>query len=79
MRALYLLFLLVFAGALGAFVYYNRQEVSLRFLDWSLTASLAAVTAVAYVLGMFTGWFIVGLLRSSVKHVTDRGRDPRPA
>lgn len=77
MRALYLLVLVAFAGAVGVFAYYNRQEVSLRFLDWSLTASLAAVTAVAYALGMLTGWSIVGLLRRSVRHVTDRGRDAR--
>ena len=79
MRALYLLFLVAFAGAVGAFAYYNRQDVSLRFLDWSLTASLAAVAGVAYLLGMLTGWSIVGLLRRSVERVTDRGRDARSA
>jgi hypothetical protein len=55
MRALYVLFLVAFAGAVGAFAYYNRQEVSLRFLDWSMSASLAAVAGVAYLLGMLTG------------------------
>jgi hypothetical protein len=75
MRALYLLFLVAFAGAVGAFAYYNRQEVSLRFLNWSLTASLAAVAGVAYLLGMLTGWSIVGLLRRSVERVRDRGHD----
>jgi hypothetical protein len=79
MRALYLLFLLAFAGVVGAFAYFNRQEVSLRFLDWSLTASLAAVAGVAYLLGMLTGWSIVGLLRRSVERVTDRGGDARSA
>ena len=79
MRALYLIVLLAFAGAVGAFAYYNRQEVSLRFFDWSLTASLAAVAGVAYLLGMLTGWSIVGLLRRSMERVTDRGRDTRSA
>jgi hypothetical protein len=79
MRALYLLFLVAFAGAVGAFAYYNRQEVSLRFLNWSLTASLAAVAGVAYLLGMLTGWSIVGLLRRSVERVRDRGHDARSA
>jgi hypothetical protein len=77
MRVLYLLFLVAFAGAVGAFAYFNRQEVALRFLDWSLTASLAAVAGAAYLLGMLTGWSIVGLLRRSVERVTDRGRDAR--
>jgi hypothetical protein len=79
MRALCLLFLLAFAGAVGAFAYYNRQDVSVRFFDWTLTASLAAVAGVAYLLGMLTGWSIVGVLRRSVERVTDRGRDTRSA
>jgi hypothetical protein len=79
MRALYLLFLLAFAGAVGAYAYFNREEASLRFFNWSLTASLAAVAGVAYLLGMLTGWSIVGLLRRSVERVADRGHDVRSA
>ena len=60
MRFLYFLFLLVFVGAVGIFAYYNRDVVTVRFLDWSTTASIAAVAGAAYLLGMVSGWTVVG-------------------
>src|SRR5205814_5056933 len=35
MRFLCFLFLVAFAGAVGAFAYFNREPVSLRFFEWS--------------------------------------------
>src|SRR5436189_5426685 len=35
MRVLCFLFLLVFVAAVGGFAYYNQQEVTLRFLNWT--------------------------------------------
>ncbi len=75
MRALCFLFLVAFAGAVGAFAYFNREEVSVRFLDWSLTTSLAAVAGAAYLLGMLSGWSVIGMLRRSVERVTAPRRD----
>jgi hypothetical protein len=74
MRALCLLFLVAFAGAVVAFAFFNRQDVSLRFFDWSLTTSLAAVAGVAYLLGMLSGWSIVGMVRRSIGRVTAPGQ-----
>jgi len=71
MRFLCLLFLLAFAGAVGAFAYFNLQEISLRFFDWSVTTSVAVVAGAAYLLGMLSGWSVVGLLRRSVARVTE--------
>jgi len=71
MRFLWFLFLLAFAGAVGAFAYFNQQEVSLRFFEWTATYSLALVVAAAYVLGMLSGWTVVGMLRRSVERVTE--------
>ncbi|HEY1380630.1 MAG TPA: hypothetical protein VGF55_27765 [Gemmataceae bacterium] len=74
MRALYFLFLLAFVAAVGAFAYFNRQEVSLRFFDWSMTTSVALVAAAAYVLGMLSGWTVVGMLRRSWDRVVEPTR-----
>jgi hypothetical protein len=71
MRALYLLFLVAFAGAVAAFAYFNRGEVEIRFLHWSVTTSLAALAGAAYLLGMLSGWAVVGLLRRSLQRVTE--------
>lgn len=72
MRFLCFLFLLVFAGIVGAFAYFNQQEVTLSFFDRSLTAPIAAVAGAAYVLGMLSGWTIVGMIRRSVHYITER-------
>jgi uncharacterized integral membrane protein len=72
MRFLCFLFLLVFAGAVAAFAYENQQEIGLRFLDWSWTVNVPLVLGAAYVLGMLSGWTVVGMVRRSVYRVTER-------
>ena len=72
MRTLCLFFLLVFLGAVGAFAAFNHQEVILRFFDWTWTTNLAALTGATYLLGMLSGWTVVGMIRKSIHRVTDR-------
>jgi ABC-type branched-subunit amino acid transport system permease subunit len=69
MRALYFLFLVAFAGAVGAFAYFNQQDVSVRFFDWSYTTTLAVLAGVSYLLGMLSGWSVVGMVRRSIDRV----------
>ena len=71
MRLLCFVFLLLFAGAVAAFAYFNQDEMTVRFLQWSTTASVAHVTAIAYGLGMLSGWTIVGMLRRSLRRVAE--------
>ena len=71
MRVLCLLFLLAFLAAVGIFAYQNQEEIPITFLQWSATRSLALVMAAAYLLGMLSGWTVVGLLRRSIGHVTE--------
>jgi hypothetical protein len=66
MRVICLLFLIVFAGAVAIFAYQNRDEMTLIFWDRTLTTSVAAVAGGAYLLGMLSGWSIVGMLRRSL-------------
>ncbi len=74
MRALCFLFLLVFVAAVGAFAFFNQQAVSLRFFDWSMTTSVALVAGAAYLLGMLSGWTVVGMLRRSWDRVVEPGQ-----
>lgn len=71
MRFLCFLFLLIFAGAVGAFAYFNQEELILRFFDYHLSASVAAVIGVAYLLGMLSGWSVWGMLRRSLREVSN--------
>ena len=70
MRFLCFLFLLLFAGAAGVFAYQNQQEITLTFFEWGTTASIALVVGAAYLLGMFSGWSVIGMLRRSIDTVS---------
>jgi uncharacterized integral membrane protein len=70
MRLLCFLFLLLFAGAVAAFAYANQNEVTLHFLNWSGTFILPVVIGAAYLLGMLSGWTVVGMVRRSISRVT---------
>ena len=65
MRFLCFLFLIAFAAVVFFFAQQNQQEVSLTFFDWNLRGNMALVIGSAYVLGMLSGWTVVGMLRRS--------------
>lgn len=72
MRLLYFLLLLIVAAAVAVFAVQNNEIVTLRYLDRSATTSLALLIAVVYLLGMVSGWTVVGFLKHSLKRVTER-------
>jgi hypothetical protein len=80
MRFLCFLFLVVLVAAVVAFAYFNQEPTTVRFMDWSVTASLAVVAGVTYLLGMFSGWTIVGMVRRSANRVIEgvENRYPQP-
>ena len=74
MRMFYFILLLIFLGALVAFAVQNRDTVAIKFMNWSDSYPLPALLGAAYVLGMFSGWTVVGMLRRSLKRVTEDRR-----
>ncbi len=68
-----LIFLLVLAAIL-IFAAQNTATQTIRFLNWSLNAPTALVTVASYLLGMLSGWTVVGFLSRSFRRVTE---DPR--
>ena len=71
MRFLCLLLLLAFLGAVGYFAYQNQQEVTLKFMDHELHTSFPLVAGVMYLLGMLSGWTVVGIVRRTVDRVIE--------
>lgn len=69
MRVVCLVFLLAFAGAVAFFAYQNQHDVKLVFWDQTVMANIALVIGACFVLGMLSGWTIVGMLRRSVDRV----------
>ena len=71
MRVFYFILLLLFIGALAAFAVQNREDVAFKFMNWGGSYPLPLLLAAAYVLGMFSGWSVVGMLRRSFQRVTE--------
>ena len=70
MRRVYGIVLLLLIGAIGMFALQNREPIALAFFGWGLYCPPALVVAVAYLLGMVSGWTVVGLVQRSLQRVT---------
>ncbi len=71
MRVFCLLFLVVFSAAVALFAYYNQDPTTIRFAEWQETSSLAMIAGIAYVLGMVSGWTVLGMIRRSTNRVVE--------
>jgi uncharacterized integral membrane protein len=74
MRLIQAMLLLAFLGAIIVFALQNTQVVTVRFLNWSADAPLAFASVAVYLLGMLSGWTVVGFMRRSIRDVTERPR-----
>lgn len=70
MRSVQAAILIVFLAAVGIFAIQNTQSTTVRFLHWSVTAPVALVSIVVYLVGMLTGWTVVAFLRRSIRRVS---------
>jgi uncharacterized integral membrane protein len=69
-RLLYLVLLMVLVAAVAVFAGQNAGPVDIRFIIWGLSPPVAVVVIAAYVLGMVSGWTVLGIFRRSWRHVT---------
>jgi uncharacterized integral membrane protein len=72
MRGFYAVLLLIFLAAIGLFAFQNQENVTLRYLDRSIVMPITLLIAAGYVLGMLSGWTVVGLITRSWRRVTER-------
>jgi uncharacterized integral membrane protein len=72
MRVVYLLILLLVLAAIIVFAVQNNENVTLNYLDRSVSCPLPLLIAAVYVLGMVSGWTVVGFLKRSIQKVTER-------
>ena len=75
MRFVYLLLLLIVVAAVAVFALQNYESVTLRYFDRRVTTSLPLLIAVVYLLGMVSGWTVVGFLKRSLHRVTERPKN----
>lgn len=65
MRTVCLLFLLLFVAAVGLFAYQNNYDSSVTFADRKWELPFPALVGLVYLLGMLSGWTVVGMVRRS--------------
>jgi uncharacterized integral membrane protein len=67
----YFLILVLFVAAVAVLAYQNNRTEEVTFLNWHWEPSFPLLVGGAYVLGMLSGWSVVGLLRRSWRHVSE--------
>ena len=72
MRAFYAIVLLLFLAAIVVFAVQNMEEITVKFMGGSWEIRLAVLFGGVYLLGMLSGWTVVGLVKKSLKRVTER-------
>ncbi len=74
MKVLYGVFLGLFVIAVAVFAYQNNRPESVTFLNQTWELPFPVWVGGVYLLGMLTGWSVVGLLRRSWRRVTEADR-----
>jgi uncharacterized integral membrane protein len=72
MRALYISVLVVIVAALAIFAYQNDENITLYYFRRSISLPMSLLVLAVYVLGMLSGWTVVGFLRRSWRHAMER-------
>ena len=72
MRFLCFLFLAAVVAVVVIFALQNQHVIHVGFFDYGLDASVAAVVGAAYVLGMLSGWSVIGMLKRSFHRMTEQ-------
>jgi lipopolysaccharide assembly protein A len=75
MRFICLLILILVLVAVIVFAVQNSDTVTLRFLGSSISTSMTVMVAAVYLLGMVSGWTVIGLLKRSLRRVTETRKE----
>ncbi len=74
MRLLSGLFLLVLVVALGLLAYENNRDTVLNAWTWRADVPLPLLVVTVYLLGMLSGWWLVGMTKRSWQRLTEPDR-----
>ena len=72
MRVVYFLILVIVVAAVAIFAVQNNESITLQYLDRSISTTLPLLIAAVYLLGMVSGWTVIGFLKRSLRRVTHR-------
>ena len=74
MRFISGLFLLALVLGLGYLAYENNRVTEVNAWTWRMDVPLPLLVLAVYVLGMVSGWWLVGLMKRSWQRVTEPDR-----
>jgi lipopolysaccharide assembly protein A len=74
MRFIQAAIFLAFMVTIGIFAVQNRDVITVSFLAWNLSQSVAIVTVAVYILGMLSGWTVLSFARGTFRRATVRPR-----
>jgi lipopolysaccharide assembly protein A len=79
MRYVWFLIFVIILAIIGVFAFENNNPVAINYLDQSLSVQsihlpMSVLIGATYVLGMLTGWAVIGFLKRTVQHVTEGQR-----
>ena len=81
MRWIWLVVFVLIVAVIATFAVINSDRVPIKYLDehfavQSVEVPMALLIAGVYVLGMFTGWTVVGFFKRTVQHIRERPAAP---
>ena len=74
MRVISLLFLILLVAFLVILAIENNRPSTITVFQWSWELPFPALVVALYVLGMLTGWALIGAVKRSWRRVTDAER-----
>lgn len=70
MRIIYFILVIVITAVLSVFAFENLESTTVSVFGWQVTAPLAALLVITYVLGMATGGSAVSFITHSLRKAT---------
>ena len=74
MRSIQAVIFLAFVVTIGIFAVQNRDVITVNFLAWNLSQSVAIVSVAVYILGMLSGWTVLSFARGTFRRATSLPR-----
>lgn len=71
-RFVYIALIVILTGIVVLFKFQNLESATVSLFSMSITLPLSVLVLLIYVLGMLTGGFVLGLLRSWARGATRR-------
>ncbi|HEU5115878.1 MAG TPA: LapA family protein [Isosphaeraceae bacterium] len=66
--------LIVFLLAVMIFAAQNTESTLIRFVSWEVRMPLAILVILIYLLGMISGWSVIGFVRRSIRNASAHSR-----